>query len=55
MAVFALNSDFSDREDVLPYYTALEYKLDVFLSFDKKLIKSAISQLSVYTPTELLS
>jgi hypothetical protein len=44
----------TDIEDALQYYTALHHKLDVFISSDKQLQKSAISSLPVYTPEEFL-
>lgn len=54
-ALNALNSRFDDIEDALQYYTALDYKIDVFLSFDKKLTKDAIPQLPVFNPIDFLT
>ena len=53
-ALNALNSSFDDIEDALQYYTALRHKLDIFLSFDKKLAKEAIPQLPVRNPIDFL-
>ncbi len=54
VTLHALNSKMTDIEDALQYYTALHHKLDVFISSDKQLQKSAISSLPVYTPEEFL-
>ncbi len=53
-AIVALNSSIDDTEDALQYFTAIKFKVDYFISADKKLKKSAIPQLSVYTASELL-
>lgn len=53
-ATMALQSTFDDIEDALQYFTALEHGLSYFISSDKKLKKSAIPQLPVFTPTEFL-
>ena len=53
-ALSAVNSNMDDLEDALQYYTAIKFKMDYFISSDKKLQKSAIPQLPVYTPAELL-
>lgn len=54
-AVIALNSSIDDTEDALQYHAALQKGMDYFISSDKKLKKSAIPQLPVYTATELLA
>lgn len=53
--VLALNSAISDPEDAIQYYTALDHKMDYFISLDKKLTKEAIPMLPVYTPAVFLS
>lgn len=50
----AVNSQMTDIEDALQYYTAMHHKIDFFITLDKKLIKSAIPILPVYTPEEFL-
>lgn len=54
IAVVALNSRIDDIEDALQYFTAIQHKLDIFLSRDKKLQKSAIPSLPVYNIKEFL-
>lgn len=53
-AVLAVNSNITDAEDALQYYTALTHSLDYFISSDKDLKKLAVPQLPVYTAKELL-
>lgn len=48
----ALHSKIDDIEDALQYYTAIHYKIDYFISRDKKLQKSAIASLPVYNLKE---
>lgn len=48
----AINSQMTDIEDALQYYTALHHKMDYFISSDKNLVKSAIPMLPVYTPQD---
>lgn len=48
------NTDWNDMEDAIQYYTALYWNLDYFLSSDKKIKKSAIPQLPVFSATEML-
>jgi predicted nucleic acid-binding protein len=54
IAVNALHSKITDIEDALPYYSAIHYKLDYFISRDKLLQKQAIPVLPVYMPDEFL-
>jgi predicted nucleic acid-binding protein len=54
ITINAVNSQMTDIEDALQYYTAMYHKLDYFISLDKSLIKSAISVLPVYSPEEFL-
>jgi predicted nucleic acid-binding protein len=53
-ATIALQSTFDDIEDALQYFTSIEHRLSHFISSDKKLKKSAIPQLPVFTPSEFL-
>jgi predicted nucleic acid-binding protein len=53
-AVLAVNSNISDPEDALQYYTALAHSVDYFVSADLALKKAALPQLPVYTAKELL-
>lgn len=43
-----------DIEDALQYYTALHFKLNIFISRDKKLKAAAFRQLPVYNISEFL-
>jgi predicted nucleic acid-binding protein len=52
--LMALNSNFSDIEDALQYYAAIKNNIDYFISSDRKLKKSAIPQLPVYTADEFV-
>ncbi|ULQ54834.1 PIN domain-containing protein [Flavihumibacter fluvii] len=54
ITVIALHSKIRDIEDALQYYTAIQLKLDYFISRDKSLLKDAIPSLPVYTPDEFL-
>jgi predicted nucleic acid-binding protein len=54
-SLVALNSEIDDIEDALQYYTALKHQTEYFISADKKLKKSAIPQLPVYSADEFLS
>ena len=54
ITLMALHSKIDDIEDALQYYTALQHKLDFFLSRDKNLKKSAIDSLPVFNMTEFL-
>ena len=53
-ALLALSSTMEDMEDALQYYTALTHDVDIFISSDKHLKKSAIPQLPVLTPSEFI-
>lgn len=50
----AIQSDFTDIEDALQYYTALNHNVDCFISRDKKFIKAAKLQLPVYDPATFI-
>lgn len=54
-ALLALACDIHDTEDALQYHTALKFKLDYFISADKKLKKAAIPQLPVCTAAEMVA
>lgn len=54
-SLVALNSEIDDIEDALQYYTALKHQTEYFISADKKLKKSAIPQLPVYSADEFLT
>jgi len=54
ITLIALHSKIDDIEDALQYYTAIQHKLDLFLSRDKKLQKSAIPSLPIYDMEEFL-
>ncbi len=54
IAINAINSQMTDIEDALQYYTAMHHKMDYFISLDKNLIKSAIPFLPVYSPEDFL-
>ena len=51
VVTYAIQSEFSDIEDALQYYTAIHHKIDCFISKDKKFIKAAKHQLPVYHPS----
>jgi predicted nucleic acid-binding protein len=53
--VVAINSSFSDFEDAIQYYTALEHKIDYYLTLDKRLIKEATPQLPALSPKSFLN
>lgn len=55
IAITALQSNMSDIEDSLQYYTALYHKLDYFISLDNRLLKSGIPQLPIIKPIEFLN
>jgi predicted nucleic acid-binding protein len=48
----ALNSNFTDFEDAIQYYTALENNIEIILTRNKKDFKNSI--ISVLTPKEYL-
>lgn len=54
ITLIALHSKIDDIEDALQYYTAIQHRLDFFISRDKKLQKSGIASLPVYPMTEFL-
>lgn len=54
VVVSALHSAMSDREQALSYYTALNHKLDYFITDDKGLRGLAVPVLPVCTPEEFL-
>lgn len=51
----ALHSRIDDIENALRYYTAIQHKLDAFVSRDAVLKKSAIPSLPIHSMTELLN
>lgn len=51
-AIFALNSEFSDIEDAVQYKTALENKMDLIITRNKKDFTK--SKLPVYNPGEFI-
>ena len=53
-ALLAISSTMEDIEDALQYYTALTHDLDIFITSDKHLKKSAIPQLPVMNPSEFI-
>jgi predicted nucleic acid-binding protein len=55
VVIMALNSAMSDPEDAIQYYTALDHKVDYYISLDRKLIKDAIPSLPICTPAKFLS
>lgn len=55
MVEIALQSKIEDIEDALQYYTAIEHKLNYFISRDKQLKKSAIYTLPVLNLDEFLA
>ncbi|HEX8377276.1 MAG TPA: putative toxin-antitoxin system toxin component, PIN family [Pedobacter sp.] len=54
ITIIAVNSQMTDIEDALQYYTAMHHQIDHFISLDKNLIKSAIPVLPVYSPEDFL-
>lgn len=48
----ALHANFNDIEDAIQVYTALHYKMDYFITSDKKLIKESTEKLPILTPKE---
>ena len=54
IVVDSLHSNMTDIEDALQYYTALEHKIDFFISRDAKFIKSAKPGLPIYTPSDFV-
>lgn len=50
----ALHSPMGDIEDALQYYTALQHKIDYFITLDKQLIREAIPSLPIYLPADFL-
>ncbi len=50
----ALQANFNDIEDALQLYTALHYKMDFFLTSDKKLILENTRVLPILSATEFV-
>lgn len=50
----ALHANFNDIEDALQVYTAIYYKMDYFLTSDKKLKKESSTILPIFTPNEFV-
>ena len=53
--IMALNSSITDIEDAIQYYSALQHKMDFFITFDKKLTKHSALNLPILTPMEFLT
>ncbi|MEJ7780789.1 MAG: PIN domain-containing protein [Daejeonella sp.] len=53
--VTALHSPVEDIEDALQYYTAIQHKMDYFITLDKKFILQAIATLPICLPAELMA
>ena len=53
ITMLALRSEMKDVEDALQYYAAVEYKMDLFISNDRRLRKEA-SSLPVLDPDEFI-
>jgi predicted nucleic acid-binding protein len=51
----ALQSNFSDLEDAILYYMAVDHSLDYFISNDKRLKKFSIATLPVLSTKEFLN
>ncbi len=51
----ALYSKIDDIEDAIQYFTALHHQVEIFLTRDKKLLKSALAGLLIYTPEHFLN
>jgi len=54
VVINAVYSKMDDIEDALQYFTAMQHKLDYFLTRDKLLKKMGIPALPVYTPEDFL-
>lgn len=52
--IMALNSSIADIEDAIQYYSALQHKMDYYITFDKKLIKHSALNLPILTPIAFL-
>lgn len=50
IATAALNSNISDLEDAIQYYSALQHNMDYYITFDKELIKHSALNLPILTP-----
>lgn len=50
----ALQANFNDIEDALQLYTAMQYKMDFFLTSDKKLILENTRVLPILSATEFV-
>lgn len=50
----AIESDFSDKEDGLQYYTALQHNCDYFISRNLRHYKNTVPRLPVYSPVAFL-
>lgn len=46
----AMESDFSDKEDGLQYFVALQHHCDYFISRNVRDYKNAVARLPVYSP-----
>ena len=54
VTVAAVNSNMTDIEDALEYYTAIHHKMDYFISLDKHLQKAVTPMLPIYSPAAFL-
>ncbi len=54
IVVNGLKSSFKDVEDAIQYFTALNHKMDFFISLDKEFKKYAYENLEVQSPEEFL-
>lgn len=52
--VMALNSSIADIEDAIQYYSALQHKMDYYITFDKKLMAHSALNLPILTPLEFM-
>jgi predicted nucleic acid-binding protein len=50
----ALKSGQQDIEDAIPYFIALENKMDAIVTLDKEFIKLSSPYLPIYSPADLL-
>ena len=54
-AIVALNSNISDLEDAIQYYSALQHNMDYYITFDKELIKHSALNLPILTPMDFFN
>lgn len=51
----SFNSDFKDKEDGIQYFTAMDNRMDFFVTRDKNGFKSAPEKIQILTPKEFFS